>query len=296
VKGDSIDAQGPTGQLRLLEPLAATLRRFIPERADDDGLFGPRSLVWRIHRDRSFLLAGVRSLLMQALHPLAMAGVAQHSNWRRDPFGRIAATSAYMLTITYGSRAAANAAAARVRAVHTHINGIDDVTGLPYRAGDPALLLWVHVAMVESIVTIAQRYGRGLDDVDADRYVAETVPFAEVVGVPVEQVPTNVAGLREFITSVPLLQATPAAKEAMALVLDPPELDAELRDLWRDLGQVAVGTLPEWARSLYGYETPPPETLDREPVRQLLGVLDFAFESQPGVIEARRRIELRMRA
>jgi uncharacterized protein (DUF2236 family) len=293
---DPIDVHMPTGQLRLLEPLAATLRRFIPERADDDGVFGPRSVVWRVHRDRSFLLAGVRSLLMQALHPLAMAGVAQHSNWRSDPFGRIAATSAYMFTVTYGSRAAANAAAARVRAVHRHVQGIDDVTGLPYRADDPALLLWVHVAMVESIVTIVKMYGSQLDAAAADRYVAEMVPFAELVGVPAAQVPASVAALREFIGSVPLLRETPAASEAMAVVLDPPELDAELRELWRDLGQVAVGTLPDWARSMYGYKAPPPELLEREPVRQLLGVLDFAFESQPGVIEARRRIELRMRA
>jgi uncharacterized protein (DUF2236 family) len=292
---DHIDAPAPSGQLRLLEPLAATLRRFVPERADDDGLFGPRSLVWRVHRDRSFLLAGVRSLLMQALHPLAMAGVAQHSNWRSDPFGRIAATSGYMLSVTYGSLGAANAAAARVRAIHGRVHGTDEVTGLSYRADDPTLLLWVHVAMVESIVTIVQRYGRGLDGAEADRYVAEAVPFAAIVGVPAEQVPTTVAALREFIQSVPLLQATPAASEAMALVLDPPELDAELRELWQDLGQVAVGTLPDWARSMYGYKTPPAETLEREPVRQLLGVLDFAFESQPGVIEARRRIELRMR-
>jgi uncharacterized protein (DUF2236 family) len=293
---DPIDAQGPTGQLRLLQPLAATLRRFIPEGPVDDGLFGPRSLVWRVHRDRSFLLAGLRSLLMQALHPLAMAGVAQHSSWRIDPFGRIAATSAYMLTVTYGSTAAADAAAARVRAIHTHVHGTDDATGLPYRAGDPALLLWVHVAMVESIVTIVQRYGRALDAADADRYVAETVPFAEVVGVPVELVPTSVAGLRDYIRSVSLLRATPAASEAMDVVLDPPELDPDVRELWRDLGRVAVGTLPDWARSMYGYEAPPTEVLEREPVRQLLGVLDFAFESQPGVIEARRRIELRMRA
>jgi uncharacterized protein (DUF2236 family) len=293
---DPIGAQGSTGQLRLLEPLAATLRRYIPERAVDDGLFGPRSLVWRVHRDRSFLLAGVRSLLMQALHPLAMAGVAQHSNWRKDPFGRIAATSAYMLTVTYGSTAAANAAAARVRAVHTHVHGIDDATGRPYRADDPALLLWVHAAMVESIVTIVQRYGRGLAAEEADRYVAEMVPFAEIVGVPPEQVPRSLTELQEYMSSVPLLAATPAAIEAMAVVLDPAELDAEARELWRDLGQVAVGTLPEWARSMYGYEAPPPETLGREPVRQLLGALDFAFESQPGVVEARRRIELRMRA
>ena len=84
--------------------------------------------------------------------------------------------------------------------------------------------------------------------------------------------------------------------EAMEVVLDPPELDADARELWRDLGQVAVGTLPDWARAMYGYEAPPPAALEREPVRQLLGALDFAFESQPGVIEARRRIELRMRA
>jgi uncharacterized protein (DUF2236 family) len=288
--------RAPTGQLRLLEPLAATLRRFTPNPTGDDGLFGPHSVVWRAHRDRSFILAGVRSLLMQALHPLAMAGVAQHSNWRQDPFGRIASTSAYMLTVTYGSTTAANAAAARVRAIHKHVHGIDEATGLPYRADDPALLLWVHVAMVESIVTIVQRYGRGLSAEDADRYVAEMVPFAVIVGVPAERVPTSVAGLEQFIGSVPLLCATPAALDAMAGVLDPPELDAEARELWRDLGQVAVGTLPDWARSMYGYTAPPPETLEREPVRQLLGVLDFAFESQPGVIEARRQIELRMRA
>jgi uncharacterized protein (DUF2236 family) len=293
--GDHQD-QEPAGQLRLLEPLAATLRRFVPDRVVDDGLFGPHSVVWRAHRDRSFLLAGVRSLLMQALHPLAMAGVAQHSNWRQDPFGRIASTSAYMLTVTYGSKAAANEAAARVRAIHKHVHGIHEATGLPYRADDPALLLWVHVAMVESIVAIVQRYGRGLDAADADRYVAEMVPFAVIVGVPSDLVPTTVAGLAEFIGSIPLLQASPAALDAMSIVLDPPELDAEVRELWRDLGQVAVGTLPEWARSMYGYAAPPPETLEREPVRQLLGVLDYAFESQPGVIEARRRIELRMRA
>jgi uncharacterized protein (DUF2236 family) len=296
VTHDPIHEPEPSSQVRLLEPLAETYRRFMPDGAQDEGLFGPRSLVWRVHRDRSFVLAGVRSLLMQALHPLAMAGVAQHSNWRRDPFGRIAATSGYMLTVTYGPAAAAHAAAARVRAIHTRVNGVDEVTGLAYRADDPALLLWVHVAMVESIVTIVQRYGSAFSVDDADRYVAEMIPFAEIVGVPAEQVPASVAGLHEFIESVGLLRATPAAREAMAVVLDPPELDTDLREMWRDLGQVAVGTLPEWARAMYGYEQPPPEVLERLAVRQLLGVLDFAFESLPGVIEARQRIELRMRA
>jgi hypothetical protein len=78
-------------------------------------------------------------------------------------------------------------------------------------------------------------------------------------------------------------------------VLDPPWLDDETRDLWRDLGRVAIGTLPDWARSMYGFDAPPPESMEREPVRQLIGAMDFAFESMPGVMEARERIELRMR-
>jgi uncharacterized protein (DUF2236 family) len=280
----------------MLAPLALAYGRSVPDRPADEGFFGPRSLVWRVHRDRSFPLAGMRSLMVQALHPLAMAGVAQHSDWKRDPFGRLAATSGYVLTVTYGDRAAANAAAARVRAVHKHVRGLDDVTGLDYSAEDPDLLLWIHAGMVDSVVHIVQRYGRGLDAADADRYVAEMVAFAELVGVPQEQVPSSVQALREYIESVDLLQATPAARDAIGVVVDPPDLSHDLRELWHDLAQVAIGTLPGWARSMYGFAEPPPEVMEREPVRQLIGALDLAFEALPGVLESRERIELRMRA
>ena len=279
-----------------MAPLARAYERSVPEHPVDEGLFGPRSLVWRVHRDRSFSLAGMRSLMIQALHPLAMAGVAQHSDWKRDPFGRLAATSGYLLTVTYGDRASAKAASARVRAVHRHVSGIDDVTGLGYTAEDPTLLLWIHAGMVDSIVHVVQRYGRGLDVAEADRYVAEMVPFAELVGVPTEQIPTSVKSLREYIESFDLLQATPAARDAMSFVLDPPDLSDDLRELWHDLGQVAIGTLPDWARSMYGFAEPPPEVMEREAVRQLIGAIDIAFESLPGVLEARERIELRTRA
>ena len=285
-----------TARLSPLEPLARAYRRAVPEHPADDGLFGPRSIVWRVNRDRCFPLAGMRSLMVQALHPLAMAGVAEHSTWRRDPFGRLAATSSYLLTTTYGDTASALAAAAWVRRIHTHVRGVDPETGLPYSAEDPALLLWVHAAMVESIITVVQRYGRALDDGDADRYVAEMVRFAEIVGVPTADVPTTVASLREHIESVGLRQVTPAARDAIGIVLDAPDLDDDMRELWRDLGQVAVGTLPEWAREMYGFDAPPGELMEREPVRQLLGALDLAFESLPGVLEARQRIELRTRA
>ncbi|HKW69882.1 MAG TPA: oxygenase MpaB family protein [Candidatus Dormibacteraeota bacterium] len=285
-----------TTRLSPLESLARAYVRAVPEQPADDGLFGPGSMVWRVNRDRCFPLAGMRSLMVQALHPLAMAGVAQHSGWKQDPFGRLAATSSYLLTTTYGDTASALAAAAWVRKIHVHVRGVDPQTGLPYSAEDPALLLWVHAAMVESIISVAQRYGRPLEAAGADRYVAEMVRFAEIVGVPRQDVPTTVASLRSYIESVELRQATDAAKEAIAIVLDPPDLDDELRDLWGDLGQVAVGTLPEWAREMYGFDAPPEELMERESVRQLLGALDLAFESIPGVIETRQRIELRMRA
>jgi uncharacterized protein (DUF2236 family) len=290
-----VSNQRQTG-VNLMEPLARAFARSVPERPADGGLFGPRSVVWRVHRDRSFPLAGIRSLMVQALHPLAMAGVAQHSTWQQDPFGRIAATSGYILTVTYGDTTAAHRAASLVRGIHGHVTGTDTVTGLPYRAGDPSLLLWIHAAMVDSIVHIVQRYGRGLDAEDADRYVAEMVRFAELVGVPADAVPASVASLKEYIESVDLLQATPAARDSIALVLDPPWLEDDTRELWRDLGQVAIGTLPDWARSMYGFDQPPSDSMEREPVRQLIGAMDFAYESMPGVLEARERIELRMRA
>ena len=295
MRPESEVGRSPESSLDILEPLARALTRSVAERPADDGLFGPRSLVWRVHRDRSFAVAGIRSLMVQALHPLAMAGVAQHSNWEQDPMGRLAATSGYILTVTYGDNAAVQQAAARVRAIHRHVNGTDTVTGREYHAADPALLLWIHAAMVDSIVHVVQRYGRLLDAADADRYVAEMVRFAELVGVPAEQVPAGVAALEEYMESVEPLRATPAALHAISVVLDPPGLGDDMRELWHDIGQVAVGTLPGWARSMYGFGKPDPELMEREHVRQLIGALDLGYESLPGVMEARERIELRMR-
>jgi uncharacterized protein (DUF2236 family) len=149
--------------------------------------------------------------------------------------------------------------------------------------------------MVDSIVNVVQRYGRLLNAADADRYVAEMVRFAELVGVPAEQVPAGVAALQEYMESVEPLRATPAALHAISVVLDPPGLGDDMRELWHDIGQVAIGTLPGWARSMYGFGKPDPELMEREHVRQLIGALDLGYESLPGVMEARERIELRMR-
>src|SRR5579859_2769603 len=109
--------QAGGSQIEMMEPLARAYEHSVPEHPIDGGLYGPRSMVWRVHRDRSFPLAAIRSLMVQALHPLAMAGVAEHSDWKRNPFGRLAATSGYVLTVTYGDTASAHRAAARVREV-----------------------------------------------------------------------------------------------------------------------------------------------------------------------------------
>jgi uncharacterized protein (DUF2236 family) len=110
----------------------------------DEGLFGPRSMAWRVIGHPSALVGGLRSLLIQSLHPLAMAGVANHSNYQRKPIARLRGTASYVAATTFGSTAAAHAAAERVRRVHAKVRGVDKVTGKPYSADDPEIALWVH--------------------------------------------------------------------------------------------------------------------------------------------------------
>jgi uncharacterized protein (DUF2236 family) len=281
----------------LVERSAAAYVSGVPERPADDGFFGPHSVTWRISGDLSGPVAGLRALHMQALHPLAMAGVDQHSDWRQDPVGRLAATSAYVTMVSFGERAVAERAAARVRRIHERVRGVDAVTGRPYAAGDPALLLWVHVALVESALAARQALGTPLAAGDADRYVAEMVVAAELVGVPGSMVPGSVAGLENYIASVrPELRCTPAARESMAYLLDPPGLDDDIAEIWQDVRGAAIATLPDWARDMYGYAAPPPLTpARRTEIRQALGVLDAVFIGEPGVLEARQRIALRLR-
>jgi ER-bound oxygenase mpaB/B'/Rubber oxygenase, catalytic domain len=157
----------------LIERSAAAFAAGMPDGAGDDGFFGPASVTWRMSAGLAWPVAGLRSLLMQALHPLAMAGVDQHSGWRRDPVGRLAATTAYLATVTFGDRASAPHAAGRVRRIHEHVRGVDAVTGRPYAAGDPALLLWVHGALVDSVLAAGNLVGTALPAADSNRYVAE---------------------------------------------------------------------------------------------------------------------------
>jgi uncharacterized protein (DUF2236 family) len=281
----------------LVQRAAAAFAASVPECPADDGFFGPGSVTWRLNGDLSAPVAGLRSLLVQALHPLAMAGVDQHSDWRADPAGRLASTAAYLVSITYGDRAAAQRAAARVRKIHERVRGTDPVTGQSYAAGDPDLLLWVHAALVDSVLAAADLYGTPPDAADRDRYVAEMTVAAELVGVPAGRAPACAAELADYLSTVrPVLMLTPAAAESTRYLLDLPGLDDDMGGLWRDIGDAAVASLPDWAGYMYGLVPAAPVTEQRrQEVRQVLGVLDALYIGEPGVLEARQRIELRMR-
>jgi uncharacterized protein (DUF2236 family) len=266
----------------LVERSAAAYASSVPEHPADDGFFGPGSVTWRLSTDLSS----------------PMAGVDQHSDWRSDPVGRLAATSSYLTIVSVGDKATAERVSERVRRVHEHVRGVDTVTGQPYAAGDPALLLWVHAAFVDSNIAAAQLFGSPLVAVDADRYVAEMVAAAKLVGVPTDMVPASVAELERYIESVrPILRATPAARESMAYLLDPPGLDPDVAEIWQDIREGTIASLPDWARDMYGYSMAGPLTdARRTEIRQALGILDTVFLGEPGVLEARQRLALRMRA
>ena len=297
--GSVMTADSYAAAAGLVERSAAAYVSGIPEHPADDGFLGPDSVTWRASCDLAGPVAGLRALMIQSL--LASArdgrGVDQHSDWRQDPVGRLAATSAYLATISYGDRGAAERAGARVRRIHDHISGVDTVTGQPYEASDPALLLWVHVALVESNLAAGRLFGTPLSAEDSDSYIAEMVVAAELVGVPGDLVPASAAALDAYISSVrPALRCTPAARESMAYLLDPPGLDEDLAEIWADVRDGVLASLPDWARQMYGYDVPPLTAARQTEIRQALGVLDAVFLGEPGVLEARQRITLRMRA
>src|SRR5438876_1735667 len=273
----------------LVERSAAAYVAGVPEYPADDGYFGPASVTWRVAGDLGRSVAGLRALMLQALHPLAMAGVDQHSNWRSDPVGRLAATAGYLATISFGDRAAAERAAARVRRVHEHITGTDTITGGRYAASDPALLLWVHATLVESGIVAARVFGSALSPEDSDGYVAEMVAAAELVGIPAALVPASLGELESYLAATrPELRCTPAAAESMTYLLDPPGLDEDVAEIWADIKNGVLAVLPAWALDMYGY---PPQWLTdarQTESRQALGGRDAVVLGEPGGLGARQ--------
>jgi uncharacterized protein (DUF2236 family) len=221
----------------------------------DAGYFGPGSVTWRLHRDPCMLLGGLRAIMLQTMHPLAMAGVADHSNYRHDPLARLANTSVYVGTTIYGDRAQVRGAVAAVKRVHESVVGTAP-DGRPYAANDPHLLTWVHHTLVDSFLRSFQRYGTGtLAAGDADRYVAEQAVLAELFGA--EPAARSVVELRAwFERERPALRATPAAGEAVRFLLNPP-LPLLTRAPYAVVASAAVTMLPRWVRRELRLPVPP---------------------------------------
>jgi uncharacterized protein (DUF2236 family) len=213
---------------------------------------GPRwfevdSPIWVVHGDTSMFVGGLRALLLQSLHPLAMAGVAQHSDYRDDPWGRLQRTADFLANTTFGTVEQAEKSIAIVHRVHERVVGVAS-DGRRYSANDPILLSWVHCVEVDSFMRAHQRHGeQPLDAAGYDEYVAQTAVIAERLGViePPRSVEELRFELREFR---PELRSTPEARDAARYLLWQPPLPAAAKAPYAVLAAAATALLPAWAR------------------------------------------------
>jgi uncharacterized protein (DUF2236 family) len=200
-----------------------------------------------VHNDAAMFAGGIRALLLQSLHPLAMAGVSAHSGFRGDPWGRLQRTSHFLAVTTFGSADDAEAMVARIRAIHERVKGTAP-DGRPYRASDPHLLRWVHLAEVDSFLSAHARYGeQPLSPDEQDGYVEDTARVADALGVI--DPPTTVAEMRKQLNAYrPELRGTPEARAAARFIVFTPPLPLLLRPAYGVLSASAVSLLPVWAR------------------------------------------------
>ena len=226
--------------------------------APDLGLFGPGSVTWRVHAEPILWFAGYRALLLQSLHPRALAGVLQNSNFREDPWGRLIRTAKFYGEVVFGDTPTAAKAGRRVRAIHARLAGVDPDSGEPFRVDEAELLRWVYVTATESFCSTAQRSGLALTPEEVDRYYDEQREVAVLVGLARDDVPANAAGVEEYYRSVRPLLRSDADVRATARFLALPSFPwgiewwTPVRPLWIGVSAFAFGLLPPWARRLYG--------------------------------------------
>lgn len=224
---------------------------------EDRGLFGPGSASWTVHGDTTtMMIGGVAALLTQMLHPAAVAGVWDHSNFRRDMNGRLRRTAEFIALTTYGSRAQAREAAARVRRIHARVRGtLPD--GTPYSADDPDVLTFVHIAGAINFLAAWRRYGNPLmSRRDQDRYYAEGAVVAELLGA--ERVPRSVAAVRAYLAAVrPQLRATERSRAIADALIGQTSSDPAMVPVRRLTMEAGIDLLPDWARRMHGLGVPP---------------------------------------
>jgi uncharacterized protein (DUF2236 family) len=254
----------------------------VPRRPD--GLFGSRAVAWRVHGDvTAMMVGGVAGLLLQMLHPAVLAGVWDHSRFRTDMHGRLRRTARFIALTTYGARAEAEAAIARVRGIHGHVRGVLP-DGTPYAANDPALLAWVHVTETTSFLGAWLRYGEpGMSAADRDRYFAEMAQVAHALGA--DPIPRTEAEAQRLIRAMrPQLAVDARTREVARLVLRQPAASLLAEPLQGMTMQAGIDLLPDWARRMHGLYNPPlGRPLVRAGTRGVARTLRWAFDdSYPG--------------
>jgi len=217
----------------------------------DEGYFGPESAAWAVHGSLPTVVGGVRALLMQALHPGALAGVHQHSRYQEDALGRLAGTTQWLTVVTFGDKAAADRECARVRGMHRRVVGTyaTESGQRAYSASDPDLLRWVHIAFTDSFLATHRVWG-GVIPGGEDAYVREWATAGELVGV--ENPPRSVAELRKQIADYgPQLRGDDAARETARFIRNVP-VPLAGRPAYAVLFAGAVSTLPQDHRRMLG--------------------------------------------
>jgi uncharacterized protein (DUF2236 family) len=232
----------------------------------DVGLFGPGSVTWKLHQEPILLIGGLRSLYLQALHPRAVAAVAQNSGYRSDPWGRLNRTSEYVGTVVYGSTEQVQTAAGRLRRLHARMSAVDPRTGETFRIDEPDLLRWVHVAEVESFLTTATRAGLKLTADEIDTYYTEQLQAAELVGLDPSTVPGTAAEVAAYYEAMrPELGMTKDSADTALFLTVPPVPEnwgsralrvgltlGPTRAAYFGIAGTAFALLPPWARKMYG--------------------------------------------
>jgi uncharacterized protein (DUF2236 family) len=222
---------------------------------DDEGYFGPGSAVWAVHGGIPVVVAGMRALLMQTLHPGAMAGVHDHSRYREDPLGRLNGTVRWVLSTSFGTREQAEQACAFVGRLHVKVRGSYAVgeTRLAYSANDPTLLSWVHVAFADSFLRCHQTWGRAIPG-GADRYVDEWARAGELMGVA--NPPRSEAELRAQLAAFgPQLRSDQLVLDAVRFIRKPP-LGRSTAFGYRVIFAGALSTIPRQYRRMLGVRRP----------------------------------------
>jgi uncharacterized protein (DUF2236 family) len=263
--------------------------------AGDPGLFGPGSMAWRVDGEAIVLAGGTCALLMQLAHPAVAAGVVQHSDFQADPFARLRRTLNASYAVVFGSAPRADAALRRMNAIHGVVRGRIPESGVPYRATDPQLLLWVHATLVDTAIRVYDRYVAPLAEAEQQAYHAEARQIAIRLGVPEDGVPLTLVELRAEMARLVAdgtVAVSDTARSLAPAILHPTAFPPRLA--WDAAHLISVSVMPDSIRRGYGIRWSGRREAGMQRLasvsRRLLPLLPVALRRVPQARSAERRV------